>query len=801
MPTRRTVPWPELVALLGILLVAFALRTYLLGAQNLWWDEGLAIWAVRKGLVDMTLWTASDVHPPLFFWGLLGITRVAGLGEFAARFPSALYGLLTIPFAYQLGRRLVGQRVGVLTALLVALSRFHVWWSQEMRMYMLAGLLGTASLYFMVRWWQRERSNAPHAWRALIPYVLASAGALYTLYLSIFVIVVQNAFLLIIGLSLPAAERWRIWRRWLVGQVITALSFVPWLALALPRMQTWSSAEPFRFPTFVRLYLTALTLGISTYVERYTWLVALLVLLCAVGAFLAWRQGRRWTDRPRQALLLLGLCLALPPVAVYLLTMPRGLFYSPHVEARYLLPFAPPFYLLLAWSIHLVGDWLGAKLPRGGWPGALVLIPVLAAFIWSLPQHYAGRYLRDELQSMVRTISAYAEPGDAVCLISGDRYPIWDYYYHDPTREGLRPTVYYLPQGADAMTPENVAAQLGPLTERHPRIWLAYFESALQDPQTLAQGWLRERYSELYAERYDHNSLWLYAAEGALQVAADVVPEHMVERGIAPRPNLLGYDLPTTEFRPGDTVRLALYWEANAAAEVTVSLRDAQGRVLEERSIALGEDVGMARTEAAFPIYQGTPAGEYHFEITIAAGEHGTSALQLGDIRVTHTTTPPRPPEMAQPVGAELGGLARLEGYTLRVQGQRGDAAAIRPGDRLELTLYWRAPAKIQGRYTVFTHLVGTAYNPATSGPVWAQHDSEPQEGGLPTTQWYPGQVVADRHLLELDAQAPAGRYELEVGLYDMRTGARLSAIGADGQALGDHVILGNWTVQERNDG
>ena len=815
MSRRRVTPWLDLALLLGILCVGFALRTYLLGAQNLWWDEGLAVWAVRKGLVGMTLWTASDVHPPLFFWGLFALTRVAGEGEFAARFPSVIYGLLTIPLAYQLGRRLVGRRVGLLAALLVALSRFHVWWSQEMRMYMLAGLLGTASLYFMVRWWQQERDGAPRAWRGLIPYVLASAGALYTLYLSILIIVVQNAFLLIAGLQRPAAERWRVWRRWLVGQVITALLFVPWLLLALPRMQTWSTSEPFRFASFIRLYLTALTLGISTHVERYTWLVGLFALLCVAGALLAWKRGQ---GDARRALLLLALCLGLPPLAVYFLTMPRGLFYSPHVEARYLLPFAPPFYLLLAWSIQTVGERLSALLGgravkralTGERPaeastsiasrllGASILAAVLVVFTWSLPQHYDGRYLRDELQSLVRTISAYAEPGDAVCLISGDRYPIWDYYYHDPEREGLRPTVYYLPQGTSAITAENVAAQLAPLTAQHRRIWLAYFESALQDPQALAQGWLRERNNELYAARFDHNSLWLYADEGPLRVAEPAFPQHVPALGLPPQPNLVGYDLPTAEFRPGDTVRLALYWEPAAAAQVAVSLRDGQGRVLEARDLALDTAAGLTRTEAAFPIYPGTPAGAYHFQVDIRAGEQGTSSLQLGALRVTHTTPPPRPPQMAQPVGADLGGVARLEGYTLRVQGQRAPAAAIHAGDTLELTLYWRAPAKIEARYTVFTHLLGAAYNPATSGPVWAQHDAEPQDGGLPTTQWFPGEMVPDRHLLAIDAQAPAGGYELEVGLYDTMTGARLPVAAANGQAAGDRVLLGTWTVQER---
>ncbi|GAG38541.1 unnamed protein product, partial [marine sediment metagenome] len=32
-----------------ILLVAFGLRLFRLGDANLWWDEALAVWGVRKG--------------------------------------------------------------------------------------------------------------------------------------------------------------------------------------------------------------------------------------------------------------------------------------------------------------------------------------------------------------------------------------------------------------------------------------------------------------------------------------------------------------------------------------------------------------------------------------------------------------------------------------------------------------------------------------------------------------------------------------------------------------------------------
>ncbi|RME33638.1 MAG: hypothetical protein D6793_09535, partial [Thermoflexia bacterium] len=146
------------------LLVAFALRVYRLGDQNIWWDEGLAIWAVRHGFVETTLWTAGDVHPPLYFWLLWPWVRLAGESEFAARYLTVMVAMPTVAVMAPLGRRLGGRAVGAAALWLLALSRFHVWWSQEMRMYALAALGATLSFYFLLRWIsQEERRSRPIA--------------------------------------------------------------------------------------------------------------------------------------------------------------------------------------------------------------------------------------------------------------------------------------------------------------------------------------------------------------------------------------------------------------------------------------------------------------------------------------------------------------------------------------------------------------------------------------------------------------------------------------------------------------
>ncbi len=61
-------------ALAVIILVAFALRIFRLGAQSLWYDEGVTAWLARLPLAQQAAWTANDIQPPLYyavvtFWG------------------------------------------------------------------------------------------------------------------------------------------------------------------------------------------------------------------------------------------------------------------------------------------------------------------------------------------------------------------------------------------------------------------------------------------------------------------------------------------------------------------------------------------------------------------------------------------------------------------------------------------------------------------------------------------------------------------------------------------------------------
>jgi uncharacterized membrane protein len=304
---------------LALLLLGFALRLYLVAESNIWYDEGLAVWAARQSPADIAAWTSADVHPPLYFWLLHGWRLLVGDSEFAVRWLSVAIGLLAVAVTFTLARRLtrdpsaqsVIPAIAFVAMAALATSRFHIWWSQEARMYILGSLWVALSLYFTVK--LREGITAPR----VVGYLLTTIAALYTLYLLAFLLVVEGLYWLF---TLPRSRAaLRSVGAWAVLQVVTLAAFAPWLLYALPRMNQWSVQVAFDGAQFARLYATLFTLGISTNIERVSLLMVGVVAALLLGMGLAWQ-----TPPYRRGLLLMALAVLIPPLVVWLATtLPR----------------------------------------------------------------------------------------------------------------------------------------------------------------------------------------------------------------------------------------------------------------------------------------------------------------------------------------------------------------------------------------------------------------------------------------------------------------------------------------------
>ncbi|MDY6874966.1 MAG: hypothetical protein SWK90_02000 [Chloroflexota bacterium] len=254
---------------------------------------------------------------------------------------------------------------------------------------------------------------------------------------------------------------------------------------------------------------------------------------------------------------------------------------------------------------------------------------------------------------------------------------------------------------------------------------------------------------------------------------------------------LLGVNLDTTSARPGERIYLTLFWRADESPmpdyDIHLSLNDqtlSAGAPVHDTyptsGWAAGEIVG-DRYDSRLP--RDIPPGDYTLQLQVSdpSTDSGHNlALDLGTVTVQAIERTFGVPSISHPLTATLGNQVELLGYDL-------SAETVASGERLTLTLYWRALAEMDEDYTVFAHLV------APDGSMTGQRDNQPIGGTYPTSLWLAGEVVTDVYEIPTRASATPGAHRLEVGMYVAKTGARLpiATIPNDAVVLQTATITG----------
>jgi hypothetical protein len=340
---------------------------------------------------------------------------------------------------------------------------------------------------------------------------------------------------------------------------------------------------------------------------------------------------------------------------------------------------------------------------------------------------------------------------------------------------------------------------LAPVWNTSEGVWLVKTAYARQsDPQGQMQTWLADRSSGETTYRYADSELRFYPrsperAATMNQLAPDHTVRHPLEIEVSPGLFLVGVEAALPAYRLGDTFHLFLFWEDktdhHSAQDVpTVSVRlalvNGGNQVVRTLSINPSTGPGLRRQQVDVPLTTDLSPGHY----TIRVGGQEVARLDVAAVRtvsISDRVTIPHPLErwFVDLVDNKDPEPIRLLGYGLKTK-------EVQARKRIELILYWSATTPVTARYKVFTHILGNQFNPTQGSFLWGQHDAEPDNFNRPTTTWIPGEIVVDRHVIQIDAAAPPGRYRIEIGLYDGLSGRRLKVRDKQGVVLGDHIIL-----------
>ena len=317
--------------LAAIFVVAAMLRLIFLGTRSFWGDEIVSVKLATDNWHGFTYWILRrEANMALYYFALRGWTRF-GDGEAWVRLFSAIFGVVTVPLLYRLARRLQGEQLAWIAALIAATNACLVQFSQEARSYAMLMMLVVLSYYFFIQLIEEKDL------RPAVMYVAATAAALYTHFFAALIVCAQIASLL----WLPPQ---RVpWRKVLLCYVAFAAAVLP-IAIYIVRNDVgqlyW--VQPTTFSEIYKLFV--FFAGGSKAVAAVLSVFSLLACGFAIGHHsdvLRRRSAESWK---------IGLVLAwlIVPVAIAVLVS----LHKPVFVHRYLLISLPGYLLLMALGIE-----------------------------------------------------------------------------------------------------------------------------------------------------------------------------------------------------------------------------------------------------------------------------------------------------------------------------------------------------------------------------------------------------------------------------------------------------------------
>lgn len=573
-----------------VLCLAAAVRVTHLDTQSFWYDEGVAFGHSQRGLDELIPRLQDNVHVPAYFGSLAIWEDATGASEFALRYYSVLWSLLSIAGAYLLGKRLFGPVAGIAAALFIALNTFSIYYAQETRMYAMLSAISVLSMLQFVTLLRHasntQNSASPTANRRLVRHVLlfglVNALGLYT-HISFALVMLAQGILAVLQLlltgarSLQTAPRdYRVLLRVFVtysgASLLTIALFSPWIPTAIGQISAQPNiSDSVPLDQMVQILQGWLAFG-NTYEVALGGMSAVIYFLLLFGLITWPDQG----ERPIWAMLV--------PIVWVLVSVGVYLFFGLYERyLRFLLPTQLGFALWLGRGVWIIwqiqprsADETQLGQLRKRVPQAIAVLTTLAYALalgrGLAPLYNDPSYQRDDYRALLAAVADEAGPNDALIVSAQGLQEIVSYYHN-----GSIP-VYPMPMSADPAT------DITRLLDEHERIFAIFYGEAEQDPSRSVETALVNLAYPIDSRWFGDPRLLRYA--GPLESLEIVATDVSFGEVIALESAIIN----GTTHEAGEVVRVQLVWTTEAPLEqsltVFVQLLNDEGVLVAQRDAA-----------------------------------------------------------------------------------------------------------------------------------------------------------------------------------------------------------------------
>lgn len=342
--------------LIAIVILATLLRLYSISTESYWLDEAISIrQAQHDDLEDTLERVKNDIHLPFYITILHFWVKLFGIGEFASRSLSLIFGVAGILALFFLARRLFGDKTALIASALMAFSPIMIYYSQEARLYTLFVLLSILSFDMFVKYLREPKA------KNMILYLCVTLPLIYTHIFGFLVLASQN-IVIFLHSRLNIKKIWR----WILSQALLVAMFIPWMPIFLRQMTSKNNTVWIPYPG---IYLV-----LESLVDLIGNIFIAIIFFILSGFFIS--ELKNMKNEEMERLLILLSWIIIP----FVLVLSYSYAFSPIYHTRYMLFTLPALFMLFAWVIQSFCKRFTQKTGRYVFMAIMALLVILSAF-------------------------------------------------------------------------------------------------------------------------------------------------------------------------------------------------------------------------------------------------------------------------------------------------------------------------------------------------------------------------------------------------------------------------------------
>lgn len=451
----------------GAMVIFLCTSLWTIAKSSIWFDEAFGAYLIRFNFWEIAQYTASDVHPPLYYWLLKIWSLLFGHSEFALRSMSVLFMGIAAFFGFALVRRLFTRKAAWLSLIFIIVAPMLIRYSQEMRMYALVSAIAMAATYVLV---VATESKRKLPW---VIYGLLVGLGMWTHYFSALVWLAHWAWR-----AYTLRDKGKKFvkaffsKEWIRAHIVAVGFFLPWIPVLVYQYAD-VQVNGFWIPPISPMTVPNFFTNVLYYQDQDTvspWMTAVLLVMVVALIALAIHVYRTLSSSKRTWYMLI-VALAFAPIALLLImSLPpvRPVFID-----RYLVSACVGISLFIGVTIALSVK-MKPIYERG------LIVVVIGAMVFGITNVYTlGNYNKtlrsaNDTRQIVEAVTSRSKAGEPI--IADSPWLFYEAVFYD-TKEHpvyfINATTEYRYGSLNMLryNPEHKIMDLDAFTKEHPTVW------------------------------------------------------------------------------------------------------------------------------------------------------------------------------------------------------------------------------------------------------------------------------------------------------------------------------------------